>query len=96
MGKRRTYNRRFLELAERMLDKGIVEEREVVVHLPLLDLDVVGVHVRSFVQSYAPYSVDVEIFEVERDADDIVDADDAYDADEKARRLDNPDGHSSE
>lgn len=84
MGKRRTYDRRFLELAERMLDKGIVEEREVVVHLPLLDIDVVGVQVHSFVRSYAPYSVDAEMLEseleIEVDAEDIVDADDADDA----------------
>jgi hypothetical protein len=99
MGKRRIYDRHFLELVERMLDKGVVEEREVVVRLPLLDLDVVGVQVRSFVRSYEDSPVDGQILEVKITADDTNDGDDGDDGDdagEGVRRLAMPEVHPAE
>lgn len=52
---RRIHDRQFLEAVERMLDKGVVVQGGVMTRLPLLDLDVVDVHVHSLVRSCELY-----------------------------------------
>jgi hypothetical protein len=87
---RRIRGRQFLEAVERMLDKGVVVQGEVMIRLPLLDLDVVDVQVHSFVRSCELYLVDAQIPEWEAEGVDAVDAD------EGARRLDLPNTHSAQ
>jgi hypothetical protein len=64
---------RYWEALERRLDEGIVEDREVILRLPSLGLDLLGLNVHTFTTSSMDHLDDVdEVQTVEADAEDAL------------------------
>jgi hypothetical protein len=75
----------FLDDFERSLERGIVEDREITVRLPLLGMDLLGISFRRFVASSKTYLVDLNGVDQE-DGEDVLPPDNVIESENTSYR----------